>query len=165
LKKEHVDFNKGILTIYASKGHKDRLVYLPQDGMGVILRYLRLIEAIIPNSPWMFPGENPNKPISHVCVETHFKKCWAKLPVAANANKYPTPHCLRHAFVVERLNDWMMRGLETQHMLAYLSKFLGHKSPSETFYYYHIVKKAFSIIKEKDMVSQRVIPEVISFEG
>jgi integrase len=164
LKKEHVDFDKGILTIFASKGHKDRLVYLPQDGMEVILGYSRRIEAIVPASPWMFPGENPSKPISHTCVETHFKRCWVRLPFSANTNKYPTPHCLRHAFVVERLNDWMLRDVETRHMLAYLSKYLGHKSPSETFYYYHIVKKAFSIIREKDRVSQRVITEVIPHE-
>jgi integrase len=58
----------------------------------------------------------------------------------------------------------MLHGIETNKMLAYLSKYLGHKSPSETFYYYHIVKKAFLIIKERDKVSTRVIPEVIPFE-
>jgi len=164
LKKEHVDLVKGILTLFASKGHKDRLVYLPQDGIGVVSGYLRHIEEIIPDSPWMFPGDNPSLPISHVCVETRFKKCWDRLPFAASANKRPTPHCLRHAFVVERLNDWMLRGVETNQMLAYLSKYLGHKSPSETFYYYHIVQKAFSIIKERDKVSARVIPEVTPYE-
>ena len=163
LKKEHVDFDDGILTIYASKGHKDRLVYLPNDGIRVVSDYLRHIEKIVPNSPWMFPGDDPSMPVSHVCVETHFKICWDRLPFAADSNKHPTPHCLRHAFVVERLNDWMQRGIEINQMHAYLSKFLGHKSPSETFYY-HLVKKAFSIIKERDKVSTRVIPEVIPYE-
>ena len=164
LKKEHVDLVNGTFTILASKGHKDRLVYLPQDGVRAVLDYLRRIEGIIPDSPWMFPGDDPGMPISHVCVETHFRKCWNRLPFSANANKRPTPHCLRHAFVVERLNDWMLRGMETNQMLAYLSKYLGHRSPSETFYYYHIVKKAFSIIKERDKVSTLVIPEVIPYE-
>jgi integrase len=165
LEKRHVDFDKGTLTVLASKGHKDRLVYLPQDGIGAILEYLRHIETIIPYSPWMFPGEDPSRPISCVCVENHFKNCWDKLPFAANVNKRPTPHCLRHAFVVERLNDWMSRGIKTRHMIAYLSKYLGHKGPSETFYYYHTVKKAFSIIREKDSMSQRIIPEVTPYEG
>ena len=164
LKKQHVDLDTGILTVYASKGHKDRLVHLPQDGVGVISEYLRRIGEIVPSSPWVFPGFDPSLPISHVCVETHFKKRWDRLPFAASANKRPTPHCLRHAFVVERLNDWMLRGIETNQMLAYLSKYLGHKSPSETFYYYHIVKKAFLIIKERDEVSTRVIPEVAPYE-
>ena len=164
LKKEHVCLDNGILTIFAAKGHKDRLVYLPQDGIGVVSAYLRHIEVVVPNSPWMFPGDDPSLPVSHVCVETHFRRCWDRLPFAAGASKRPTPHCLRHAFVVERLNDWMLQGIETNKMLAYLSKYLGHKSPSETYYYYHIVKKAFILIKEKDKVSTRVIPEVIPYE-
>lgn len=164
LKKEHVDWDNGILTILASKGHKDRLVYLPHDGIGVLVKYLTRIEETVPDSPWLFPGDNPSQPLTSVCVESNFKKCWAKLPFATAANKRPTPHCLRHAFVVERLNDWMQSGIETRHMFAYLSKFLGHKSPSETYYYYHLVKKAFAVIKEKDKVSGSVIPEVMPYE-
>jgi len=164
LKKEHVDWNNGILTIYASKGHKDRLVYLPQDGIGILAGYLSRIEKAVPDSPWMFPGENPSRPIAHASVDSRFKKCWVKLPFAADINKSPTPHCLRHAFVVERLNDWMLRGVDTGQMLAYLSAYLGHNSPSETFYYYHLVKRAFTIIKQKDKVSERVIPEVMQYE-
>jgi len=164
LKKEHVDLGNGILTIYASKGHKDRLVYLPRDGIGVFSEYLRNIQNVISDSPWVFPGEDPSKPITSVAVESRFKKCWSKLPFSANANKRPTPHCLRHAFVVDRLNDWMLQGIDTHQMFAYLSKHLGHKSPSETFYYYHLVSKAFAMVKEKDKMSNRVIPEVVAYE-
>jgi integrase len=164
LKKEHVDWQNGILKVYESKGHKDRLVYLPQDGVAALAKYLQHIEGIIPNSLWMFPGLNPSQPISCRPVENRFNTCWAKLPFAPNANKHPTPHCLRHAFVVERLNDWMLQGLDTQKMLGYLSKYLGHTSTNETLYYYHLVKKAFAIIKEKDTMSSRVIPEVIPYE-
>ena len=71
---------------------------------------------------------------------------------------------LRHGYVIDRLNDWMLHGIETNKMLAYLSKYLGHKSTSETFYYYHIVKNAFTIIKEKDKASSYVIPEVSPYE-
>jgi len=163
LKKEDIDWENGILTIYESKGHKDRLVYLPHDGIAVLKQYLQRIETIIPNSPWMFPGDDTNKPISYGPVELRFNACWARLPFASNANKHPTPHCLRHAFVVERMNEWMLQGLDTKQMLAYLSKYLGHTSPEETHYYYHLVKKAFTIIKQKDMASSRVIPEVIPY--
>jgi integrase len=164
LKKEHVDWHKGVLTIYASKGQKDRLVYMPPDGVRALSEYSGYIEVVVPYSPWVFPGEDPTRPISLSTVENHFNACWAKMALSANANKHPTPHCLRHAFVVERLNDWMLRGVDTQQMIAYLSRYLGHKSPSETFYYYHLVKKAFAVIREKDQVSKRVIPEVIPFE-
>jgi integrase len=62
------------------------------------------------------------------------------------------------------MNDWMRQGINTQELLPYLSKFLGHKSPHETFYYYHLVLNAFAVIREKDMVSGRVIPGVYDYE-
>ena len=164
LKKENVDFDKGILAIYKSKGHKDRLVYLPTDGRQMLNDYRHYIEKAAPHSPWLFPGQDTEKPLSAIAIQYKFRDCWNSLPFAVNAYKRPTPHCLRHAFVVDRLNDWMQQGLDTQELLPYLSKYLGHKTPSETFYYYHLVDNAFSVIRDKDTVSSRVIPEVQDYE-
>ena len=58
----------------------------------------------------------------------------------------------------------MHQGIDTNTMLPYLSRYLGHKSPDETYYYYHLVEKAFDTIREKDSVSGKVIPEVIPYE-
>ena len=54
----------------------------------------------------------------------------------------------------------MVQGLDLNVLMPYLSKFLGHKSPDETFYYYHQVLEAFRVIREKDTVAKSVIPEV-----
>ena len=45
-------------------------------------------------------------------------------------------------------------------MLPYLSKYLGHTDPQETFYFYHMVSDAFRILKAKDTESSDIIPEV-----
>lgn len=164
LKKDDVDFDRGILTIYNSKGHKDRLVYLPADGKEMLCDYLRYIEATVPTTQWLFPGLDISRPLSPCTIQRRFSDCWGALPFSESTDKRPTPHCLRHAFVVERMNDWMLKGLDTQALLPYLSKHLGHKSPSETFYYYHLVHNAFEVIKAKDTVSCRVIPEVLDYE-
>jgi len=164
LKRENVDIDKAIITILGSKGKKDRLVYLPQDGIAVLKDYKEHIESEFPNIQWMFPGKNPEKPISCTGVESCFNRYWAKLPVAEHLEKHPTPHCLRHAFVVERINEWMLNGIDTNQMLPYLSRYLGHNSPNETYYYYHLVDKAFDVIRKKDTTSNRVIPEVIPYE-
>jgi integrase len=164
LKKEDVDFDKGVLTILESKGRKSRLVYLPPDGITVLSDYLTQIEKELPGSPWLFPGRFADKPLLGSSINRRFKDCWNRLPFADKTDKCPTIHCLRHAFVVERMNDWMQSGVDLQEMLPYLSNYLGHKTPSETFYYYHLVNKAFAIVKEKDKVSDRVIPEVLLYE-
>lgn len=45
-------------------------------------------------------------------------------------------------------------------MMPYLSNYLGHKGPMETYYYYHQVEDVFQTVRRKDTVSARVIPEV-----
>jgi len=46
-------------------------------------------------------------------------------------------------------------------MLPYLSRFLGHKSFNDTYYYYHYVEEAAQTIRKRDSVIGRVIPEVM----
>ena len=84
--------------------------------------------------------------------------------MSQSLDRHPTPHCLRHAFVVERVNDWILQGIDTNEMLPYLSRYLGHKSPEETYYYYHLADNAFDVIRKKDSLSRRVIPEVVPYE-
>ena len=164
LRKEHLDLDNGTITILNSKGNKDRLVYLPVDGIPIIKDYLRTMAEEYTDSPWLFPGTNFEKPISCTGVESTFNRYWKKLHEKDNLQKHPTPHCLRHAYVVERLNDWMLNGIDTNKMLPYLSRYLGHKSPNETYYYYHLVDKAFEVIHDKDSISGKVIPEVLPYE-
>lgn len=45
-------------------------------------------------------------------------------------------------------------------LMPYLSKYLGHTSVDDTFYYYHQISQAFKIIKSKDELSDMIIPEV-----
>lgn len=164
LKWQHIDLENGTLTILGSKGRKDRLVYLPEDSIPVLKAYKQKQESEFRGTEWAFPGVNPEKPVSCSGVESCFRRHWAMTAAAQTQDKYPTPHCLRHAFVVERFNEWMAQGTDTNKMLPYLSRYLGHKSPCETHYYYHLVDKAFDTIRQKDSVSGKVIPEVVPYE-
>lgn len=54
----------------------------------------------------------------------------------------------------------MKDGIELQMIMPYLSSYLGHSTPEETFYYYHAVEESVQIFRSKDAISQSVIPEV-----
>ena len=58
----------------------------------------------------------------------------------------------------------MKEGIPLKEMLPFLSRYLGHQSPDETFYYYHQVSEAFRIIRDKDKTGKLVIPEVNAYE-
>ena len=92
---------------------------------------------------------------------TIFRRCWLNTSFASGCDRNPTTHCLRHAYVVNRINLWREQGLDFEHMLPYLSRFLGHKSFNDTYYYYHYVEEAAQTIRKRDSVIGRVIPEVM----
>jgi len=164
LKKEDVDLKKGTLTIRQSKGQKDRLVFMADDLAGLCRKYYQKISELLPNSIWLFPGLNPNKHLNQACVTQKFKRFWEMTPYADNCDKAPTPHALRHTFVVDRMNRWMAEGVPLDVMLPYLSIYLGHTNIEGTLYYYHQVMNAFEAVRQKDKISGRVIPEVMPYE-
>lgn len=161
LKTSDIDLEKGIITIYDGKGNKDRLVYLSEDLRILIGRYFRSLKRNLGYEPfWFFPGRDPDKHIPKTSIDRRFREFWHMTPSSKHCDKDPTPHSLRHGFVVDRINRWILEGVDINVMFIYLSKYLGHKNPDESFYYYHLASEAFRIIREKDTMSADVIPEV-----
>ena len=165
LKKQDVAFESGTLRIMQSKGHKDRLVYFSPDMKQLLLQYHdEIVSRYNCQTEWFFPGRYPDRPLPVVTIDMVFRNAWKHTPFAASCDKAPTVHSLRHTFVVKRMNLWMEQGVSLKEMLPYLSRFLGHASPNETFYYYHQVDSAFRIIRQRDKSSSSVIPEVVADE-
>ena len=162
---DDVDLDHGRLRIMQSKGRKDRMVYLSEDLTELLREYASKLSAVfLCQSVWIFPARNPGQQLSNVTIDKRFRDSWAKTPFAKNCDRNPTVHCLRHSFVVKRMNLWMEEGVSLKEMLPFLSKFLGHTSPEETLYYYHQVDSAFHIIRSLDKTSAKVIPEVTKDE-
>lgn len=159
-----MDLEKGVLTILDSKGNKDRLVYLSGDLADNSRKYyLHLSEALGFPPKWFFPGKDPEKPIPNTTVDNVFRRFWDRTPYA-RCNNRPTVHDFRFTFVVLRMNRWAEEGIDLQVMLPYLSRYLGHKSTDETFYYYYLVNDAYRTVEKKDTVARDVIPEVAPYE-
>lgn len=161
---ENVDLETGTLTILDSKGNKDRLVYLPNDLLESTRQYHSyLTDTLGKESKWFFSGMNPEKSLPNTSVDSVFNRFWNKTPYANCSNK-PTVHDFRFSYVVSRMNLWAEDGVDLQVMMPYLSRYLGHKSTNETFYYYYLVKEAYKTIEKKDTIADDVIPEVPSYE-
>ena len=161
LKTADIDLSRGCLSIYQSKGSKDRIIYLSEDLRALCLNYLDWLHGQLGFMPmWFFPGRNPGVHIPKTSIDRKFNEFWKATMRSSSCDKKPTVHCLRHAYVIKRINLWMEEDVPLHVMMPYLSSYLGHKGPMETYYYYHQVEDAFRTIKRKDVVSSRVIPEV-----
>lgn len=160
-----VDFKKGTIRILQSKGHKDRLIYMAEDLTELLQAYKKLLlDKFHCLSDWVFPAREADRCLSNGTIDKKFRELWALTPYAECCDKAPTVHCLRHTFVVKRMNRWMEEGIPLKEMLPFLSRYLVHQSPDETFYYYHQVTEAFRIIRNKDKTGKLVIPEVSAYE-
>jgi len=161
LKSEDVDLEEGILTIFRSKGDKDRLVYLADDVQMLLRHYRKYLTDSLGYLPvWFFPSRFPGKPVHKTTLAHRFNRAWNRTPFSRTCNKKPTVHSLRHGFVVDRMNAWLEEGLEYDKMLPYLSMYLGHSGINESIYYYHLNEEANTIIRRKDRTAGRVIPGV-----
>lgn len=165
LKKDDVDLQNGTLLIRNGKGNKDRTVYLPDDLQVLLIRYAELLKNDYDDcSVWFFPAREMDNLLSVGLIDKRFNEAWAATPFAPACPDKPTVHSLRHTYVVKRMNLWMEQGIPLRSMLPYLSKYLGHKSVEDTFYYYHQLDTAFRIVHNKDRRSKTVIPEVPAYE-
>lgn len=165
LRNTDVNLSDGAICIAQSKGRKDRIVYLAPDVLELCVEYRNLMDSEYnTKSDWFFPARNPDNILSVCTIDSKFRQFWAKTPYAVACDRSPTVHCLRHSYVVKKMNLWMEEGIALNSMMPYLSKYLGHSSPSDTFYYYHQIDTAFKIIRARDTLSAKVIPEVGIYE-
>lgn len=159
LKWEYIDFDEASIHIFHSKGDKDRKLWVTEDIIGLLKDYKKYILAECPTENLLFPGTKPGKSIDPVTVRDYFLRAWGATRFSDLSNP-PTIKSFRHTFVVDRINGWIVSGIDPKKMLPYLSKFLGHASIHESLYYYHQAQEALDTIHSKDTISNRIIPEV-----
>jgi len=164
LKRSAVNLENGCLSIYQSKGHKDRVVFMSGDMLQMCRSYDRLMQKLVPDREWFFPGRNESKPFSKTSIDKKFNEFWNMTSYAGKVDKKPTVNSLRHTYVVTKMNAWMSEGKDFEARMPYLSRYLGHASINETQYYYHQVVSAFETVRKHDSVADRVIPEVVPYE-
>ncbi len=137
----------GTLYIREGKNDKSRIVALTPEIADLLIRFDLNAEKLHPNREYFFYGQT-GKHVIDVCYRNWFKKIWKECFPSCGANNTPTPHCLRHAFVVRRIDLWTEDGTDIKVELPKLSRMLGHSSVENTLYYYHQLARAGQAIQK-----------------
>lgn len=165
LKTDDVNLSNGTFKVIHSKGDKDRIVYMAEDVRILCGQYYQWLVKTLGYTPiWFFPGIRPDKHIHKSTLCTVFSETWKQTDNSRCCDKKPTVHGMRHFFVIKRMHTWIREERSLNVMMPYLSSYLGHGEPSDTFYYYHQLEEIFGEIHKKDQISAQLIPEVKHYE-
>jgi integrase len=137
LDRDDVDLDAGVLTIRSTKFGKSRQVPLHPSTVEALARYERHREELRPR-PWtqsFFVSARGNRP-DKSNIELVFRALRRRAGLEGpRGSPKPRLHDLRHTFAVRTLIDWHLSGIDVQPRLLWLSTYLGHVEPSDTYRY------------------------------
>lgn len=117
-----IDSSRMIVQVRRGKGRKDRFVMLSPKLLTLLREYWK---AYHPRH-WLFPGQNPSRPIDNA---TAYRVC-QRAAEAAKLSKSISPHTLRHSFATHLL--------EAGTDLRTIQLLLGHRNLKTTAVYLHV---------------------------
>jgi len=131
LKASDIDSKRMMIRVQGGKGNKDRHTLLGKHTLDILKEYWKAYRPV----EWLFPGQEPKKPISISSIQRVFKASVHR----AGIKKKASVHTLRHSFATHLL--------ESGTDLYYIQRLLGHRSASTTSIYLHITGKDLAKIK------------------
>ena len=138
-----VNIDSGIILIYDSKRHKDRVVPMSSDLQTLCREYNSFMETIIPDRTYFFQCKVGTK-CSVRWIQSQFHKCWKRIGMDFPKNHHPRVYDFRHNHATRVIRNWMDEGKDVMSLLPYLSSYMGHESIEYTTYYVHLVPEYLS---------------------
>ncbi len=134
---DDVDLDHGVITIHAqnAKLERARLIPLHPTTVQALTRYATTRACLCPRSrstAFFLSGTGKTIDPSEASKTLH------KITIALGLRTetaHPRTHDLRHSFAVSTLIGWQRSGIQIDEQIAVLSTYLGHVSPTETYWY------------------------------
>lgn len=135
LERADVNLTQGVITIREAKFGRSRIVPLHETAASALAAYARVREEACarPSSDRFFLA-SPSRPLHYRAALTAFIEVTAALGLRSGP-VIPRIHDLRHHFAISNLLRWQREGLRPENRMAVLSTYLGHVSPSGTYWY------------------------------
>jgi integrase len=131
-----LDSRRGLLLVRHSKFGKSRLVPLETTTLLALAAYGRQRDRAIRRamSPSLLVSSIGTR-LDYRMVHHVFLRLVQRAGLADRRPRRPRIHDLRHTFAVQTLLEWYRAGVDVEPRLPLLSTYLGHVSPSTTYWY------------------------------
>jgi len=148
---DDVDLTQGILVVCESKFGKSREIPVHESTTAVLHSYAQQRDKLCrqANSPAFFvslAGTRLRYDNFHIAFLRFVAKAGIKRRSAACR---PRPHDLRHSFAVRTLIDWYRDGANVESRLPWLSTYLGHVHPANTYWYLSAAPELLGLAAER----------------
>jgi integrase/recombinase XerD len=137
LDRDDIDLDAGVLTIRLTKFGKSRQLPLHPSTVQALARHDRQRDELCPRprGPSFFVSTRGNRP-DKSAVQYVFRGLRRRAGIERpRGSPQPRLHDIRHAFAVQTLLDWHRSGVDVQARMLWLSTYLGHTEPSDTYRY------------------------------
>lgn len=133
---DDVDWQRSRLTVRNTKFGKSRHIPVHRTTLTALHNYALRRERLRPNrqSPAFFLSSTGTRVVlqnfQHVFLRLLRRTELDRVP-----GRRPRLHDLRHSFAMKTVRNWYRTGVDVEQRLPQLSTYLGHVSPSTTYWY------------------------------
>jgi integrase len=130
------DRHRSLITVRRGKFGKTRLVPLHPTTSAALQQYVRRRNRLCPHrrTPSLFVSSTGTR-VLHQNFHHVFLRLVHCAGIRGPGGRRPRLHDFRHTVAVKTLGDWYRAGVDVEPRLPLLSTYLGHVSPSSTYWY------------------------------
>jgi integrase/recombinase XerD len=155
---DDVDWDREILTVRRSKFGKSGHVPLHPTTLAALRDYARRRGRLRPHrrSTAFFLSSTGTR-----VLHQNFHHVFLRFVREAGIGRRDRParlHDLRHSFAVKTLRDWYRAGVDVERRLPWLSTYLGHVSPTSTYWYLTGTPELLALASERAERAWKVRP-------
>lgn len=149
LNRGDIDFGTGVISIRHTKFDRPRMVPLHATTTAALRTYAteRTRFCPTPRSTAFFVSGAGTR-LNRSAVAKVLRQITTAIGLR-NDTVHPTPHQLRHSFAVRTLIDWHHSGVRIEDHIAVLSRYLGHVSPADTYWYLSASPELMALAAER----------------
>ena len=156
---DDIDWRQELLTLRNNKFGKSRHVPLHRSTIAALREYAARRDRLRPRhrSPSFFLSSAGTRVILQNFHEV-FLRLLQRTGLDRRGHLRPRIHDLRHSFAVKTLRDWYRAGVDVERRLPWLSTYLGHVSPSTTYWYLTATPELLALACERAERAWKVRP-------
>lgn len=162
LKMKDVDLSEGMLYIYDSKNHKDRIIPMDESLTAYCRKYAEQIHIVYRDDDYFFKSPKNGRYAKNT-VYYYFRELIWKCGISHGGRKNGGPrlHDVRHTFCVHSLHQFLKNGVPHRAALPILSAYMGHSSLDSTGRYLRLTAEAFpELVKQMEEEFGHIIPDL-----